>query len=277
VRVLALYPDGDDDVLNPQLMFYAAAARYSLPEFFAGVDTIILTILQPQSIDVDAKMEPSVTVIHAELDEFIAVFHAACTEALSPTPRLKRGPHCRFCPAKPICPEHTKPLLDLAQFAAPTLRDTLVASLAPPPDRVAYLEVLARGLALIDAIKDISKSLHDQAKAALENGDVVSGFTLSAGRAERHWRDDERTAIAALEGLGLTRDDIITKELRSVKQIELKAKSHGLKIPQELIVSRRSGVSLVRSENVREPVRGRDETARLFSAALKAFQEVGKT
>src|SRR5262245_41951242 len=30
VRVPALYPDGNDDVLNAQLMFYAAAARHSL-------------------------------------------------------------------------------------------------------------------------------------------------------------------------------------------------------------------------------------------------------
>ena len=47
VRVLALYPDGDEDVINAQLLFYAAAARHSLPEFFAGVDNIVLTILQP--------------------------------------------------------------------------------------------------------------------------------------------------------------------------------------------------------------------------------------
>ena len=47
VRVLALYPDGDEDVVNAQLLFYAAAARHSMPEFFAGVDNIVLTILQP--------------------------------------------------------------------------------------------------------------------------------------------------------------------------------------------------------------------------------------
>ena len=31
VRVLALYPDGDDDVINAQLLFYTAAARHSHP------------------------------------------------------------------------------------------------------------------------------------------------------------------------------------------------------------------------------------------------------
>ena len=34
VRVLALYADGDEDVVNAQLLFYAAAARHSMPEVF---------------------------------------------------------------------------------------------------------------------------------------------------------------------------------------------------------------------------------------------------
>jgi hypothetical protein len=61
--------------------------------------------------------------------------------------------------------------------------------------------------------------------------------------------------------------------MRSPKQVEIRAKARGLKVPQEFIVSRRSGTSLVRSENVRVLVPGRGETARLFSATLKAFQE----
>src|SRR6516165_7628210 len=78
VRVLALYPDGDEDIINAQLAFYAAAARHSLPEFFAGTDEIVLTIMQPMSIEPDAEMVSSVAVTHAELDEFIVAYRAAC-------------------------------------------------------------------------------------------------------------------------------------------------------------------------------------------------------
>jgi hypothetical protein len=264
VRVLALYPDGDEDVLNPQLLFYAAAGRYSLPEFFAGVDNIVLTILQPQSIEPDAEMVSSAEVTHAELNEFIAVYRAACEEALSPTPRLECGPWCRFCAAKPICPEHTKPLLDFAQLMVPVP--------ATPPSKDAYLRLLAAGLDLIDAVKDIRTALHDQAKRALEQGNSVPGYVLTAGRAERHWRDDEPTAIAALQRLGLSRDDVIAETMRSVKQIEIRAKARGLKIPQEFISSHRSGVSLARCENAHAPVPGRGELARSLSEALEAFQ-----
>jgi len=155
VRVLALYPAGDEDIINSQLLFYAAAARHSLREFFVGVDKIVLTIVQPQSIEPDAEMVSSVTITHAELDEFIKAYRAACDEAVSAAPRLARGDWCRFCPARPICPLHTAPLLDLGQFA-----------LAASPSKEAYLQVLADGMNLVDAIKDLRVALHDQAKCA---------------------------------------------------------------------------------------------------------------
>jgi hypothetical protein len=226
VRVLALYPDGDEDVINAQLLFYATAARHSLPDFFAGVDEVVLTILQPMSIEGDAEMISSVTVTHAELDAFVEVYRAACAEARAPAPRLAKGTHCRFCAAPPVCPAHTGPLLDLAQLAVPTL--------PPFVEKEAYLRVLAEGLELVDAIKDMRTALHDQAKRALENGDRVPGYALSAGRAERHWRD-ENAAIGALIRLGLARGDVLAETMRSPKQVELRAKARGLKVPTELI------------------------------------------
>jgi hypothetical protein len=271
VPVFALYPDGDEDIINAQLAFYAAAARHSLPKFFAGVDEIVLTILQPMSIEADAEMVSSVMVTPAELDAFVTIYRAACEEALAPAPRLQRGDWCRFCSARPICPAHTGPLLDLAQFTVPTPPD-FGGIFAAPAAKETYLQVLADGLELVDAIKDIRTALHDQAKHALQNGDNVPGYALSAGRAERHWHD-ENTAIGALIRLGLARGDVIAETVRSPKQVELRAKTRGLKVPAELIASRRSGVSLVRSENAHVPLPGRNEIARSFSAALEAFQK----
>jgi hypothetical protein len=268
VRVLVLYPDGEEDVINAQLQLYAAAARHSHPEFFAGAENVELTILQPVTTEADAEMASSVTVTHAELDEFIVAFRTACEEALSGAPRLERGDWCRFCPARPICPAHTRPLLDLSQFVVPTPPRT-------PADKTAYLRALADGLDLVDAVKDIRTALHDQAKRALENGDVVPGYVLSAGRAERHWHD-ESAAIDALIRLGLTRDDVVAETMRSPKQVEIRAKARGLKVPQELIASHRSGSSLVRCENARAPVPGRSEIVPSFSAALEIFQKGGR-
>lgn len=264
VRVLALYPDGDDDVINAQLLFYGVGTRHSLPDFVRGVDKIVLMILQPTSIEPDAELVSSVTIAHDELDAFTTVYRAVCEEALSPAPRLARGDWCRWCVARPICPLHTGPLLDLALFAVPTA--------APPATDGAYLQLLADGLNLVDALKDMRAALHDQAKLALENGYAVPGYVLTAGRAERRWRDDEPTAIAALQSLGLSRDDVVAEAMRSPKQVELRAKARGLKVPSEFIVSTRSGTSLTRVENVHAPMPGRSELVRSFAEALTAFQ-----
>jgi hypothetical protein len=235
VRVTAFYADGDDVILNSQLLFYAVGARHSVPKFFAGVENITLTILQPQSIEPDAEMVSSVEVTHAELDEFITVYGAACAEALAPAPRLARGDWCRFCRARSICPAHTAPLLDLSKFMMPA-----------PGSASGY-------------------------------GDTVPGYALSTGRAERRWHN-ETAAIAALWRLGPDYDDIIIETMSSPKQVEVRAKARGLKVPPKFIGSRRSNVSLLRCENAYAPVPGRSEIARSFSAALeKALQEVGLT
>jgi Protein of unknown function (DUF2800) len=262
VRVFAVRQDGGDEVLNAQLMFYAAAARNTFTSL-ANCKHFVLTILQPQSAETDAEMVSSVAVTGEELDEFIVAYRSICEQALSPNPRLARGPWCRFCAAKPVCPLHTAPLLDLAQL------DELLRL----ADKEAYVAVLAHILDLADKTKEIVKAAHDQAKQALENGDNVPGYTLSAGRQLRNWRDDKAATVAALQAIGLTRADIVDEEIRSPKQVELRAKARGLKIPTEFIVSSRSGVSLVRAENARAPALGRVELAQSFSEALKAFQE----
>ena len=145
------------------------------------------------------------------------------------------------------------------------------------PSKEAYLQLLAAGLNLVDAVKDIGKALHDQAKRALENGDLVPGYALSAGRAERHWRDDEATTIAALERLGLGRDDIIAEAMRSPKQVELRAKARGLKVPPEFIVSRAPASRWCAPRTHTPRCLAGTRLVRSFSEALEALQGGGNT
>ena len=154
MRVLALYPDGDEDVINAQLLFYAAAARHSLPEFFAGVENIVLTILQPQSIEPDAEMVSSVEVTHAELDEFIAVYPrglrgGALGSAAAGTGRLvplsaRRNRSARSIPSRcSISPS---------------------SWCRPPAQGLTTCRCSLAAWTLVDAVKDIGTALHDQAK-----------------------------------------------------------------------------------------------------------------
>ena len=152
---------------------------------------IVLTILQPVSIEPDAEMVSSVTVTHAELDAFIAVYRAACEEALSRSAAPGAGRLVPFLRGKTNLPgAHRSAARSRAIRGADAT--ACAGSTGLPTCRL-----LADGLDLVDAIKDIRTALHDQAKRALENGDHVPGYALSAGRAERHWRD-ENAAIDAL-------------------------------------------------------------------------------
>jgi hypothetical protein len=71
------------------------------------------------------------------------------------------------------------------------------------------------------------------------------------------------------------KSDLGIPRTQKICQSSVRAKARGLKIPDELIISRRTGVSLVRDKNVRIPVPGRDEIVRSFSGALTAFQKEG--
>ena len=90
---------------------------------------------------------------------------------------------------------------------------------------------------------------------------TVEGLQQKAGVAKikiGHWHDETAIAVTLIN-LGLARDDVLVETLRSPKQVEIRAKARGLKVPSEFIVSHPSGVSLVRSENARAPVPGRSE------------------
>ena len=97
-------------------LFYAAAARHSFPEFFAGVDRH-----RPDdpaaAVDRAGRRDGLLRQGDARRARRV---HRALPRGLrggaQDRPRLERGDHCRFCPARPICPAHTGPLLDLAQF-----------------------------------------------------------------------------------------------------------------------------------------------------------------
>ena len=84
----------------------------------------------------------------------------------------------------------------------------------------------------------------------------------------RDWHDEAAAAVTLHQARARPRRRP-RRNVRSPKQVEIRAKARGLKVPNEMIVSHPSGVSLVRSENARAPVPGRSELVRTFSAALQ--------
>ena len=265
VRVLALYPDGDEDVINAQLLFYAAAARHSFPEFFAGVDNIVLTILQPQSIEPDAEMVSTVEVTHAELDEFIAVYRAACEEALSEAPRLERGAWCRFCAGEADMPGAYRPLLDLAQFVVPAPprrpRRKPTCRCSPPAWTSSMRSRTSARRCTIRRSAPLRAATSCPATRSRPAAPCAIGAMMNLPRSPRC----RASASAAMTSS--------PRRCARQNKSSFAPKRAASKFPTELIVSHPSGVSLVRGENARAPVPGRDELVRSFSEALEAFRK----
>ena len=219
------------------------------------------------SIEPDAEMVSSVAVTPAELDDFVAVYRAACGKrsrlrrACSGAPgavSARRGRSARRIPVR----------CSISRSSRCRRRDAVRARRT----RTCRRSPTAWTSSTRSRTSARRCTIRLSARSRMATSCLATRFrpaAPSAIGATRH------AAIGALDRLGLSRDDVLAETMRSPKQVELRAKARGLKVPTELIVSRRSGVSLVRSENARAPVPGRGEIARSFSAALEAFQEGG--
>ena len=137
--------------------------------------------------------------------------------------------------------------------------------------------MLADGLELVNAVKDMRTALHDQAKRALQNG-RSSARLRALGRPRRaplarRERRDCRAAPASASPTTLS-----WKSRQCARQAGgARAKARDFRVSRDLIVSRCSGVSLVRIENAHVRVRGRVENLHDLSPRHSRHSKEGTT
>lgn len=195
---------------NEQGLFYAAAAMktHELQWAFEEVTEIEIIIVQPPAI------RRWVTTFK-RLDGFIADLQDAVATALRPDPPAEMGEWCRWCTAKPICPQ-------MNGAAERALRVKLEAiDIAPAMKMVPLLE------SWIAEVKSL-------AQRTLEDNVPVPGFKLVPKRATRVWAN-ESEARAHLLVRGLQESEIT--EMRSVAQIEKVLKKRKIDMPEVTWVS----------------------------------------
>lgn len=204
---------------NEQLMFYAAAARRTLPWAFKGVKEVELVIVQPPDVR-------RWTTTLARLDRFEAELSAAVAAASLPDAPLKDGEHCRWCAAKPLCPLQTG-----------AVERALHQQLATLP-----VETISEWLTKADQIEDWVKDLRALAFQLLMEGTDVPGWKLVPKRATRQWSKDERWTAEALQGLGV--EDPFEKKLMSPAAVEKLLKKAKIELPSDMVVALSSGDTL---------------------------------
>jgi len=216
---------------NPQLMFYAAAAMRtpSLAWVFDGAKEVECIIVQPPSIKRWVTSFDRLRMFEREL-----VF--AVKQSEKPDAALHAGEHCRWCAAKPICPQMTG------------AADRALAK------QVKELNTKELGLALVkaDMLEEWIKDLRALAIQVLEKNGEVPGYKLVQKRGTRQWIDEQK----AIEHLSmfLTESEVIERSLVSPAQAEKKLKKLKLSLGEGLVTSVSSGTTLAPVDDPRPAV-----------------------
>jgi hypothetical protein len=200
---------------NPQLMFYALAALRSNHWAFRDAASIELVIVQPPYV---RRWTTDVPRLLSFEDELRSALRLAELE----NPPLAVGSHCRFCPAKVMCPKQNGEIDRLVRQRLEALSN----------------EELGRALELADMLESFSKSARDLVQQKLTAGLPVPGWKIVPKIARRQWTN-ESDAWAALVAAGAPESEL--KELRSVAQIEKVLKKHKIALPAEVVTQVSSG------------------------------------
>lgn len=167
---------------NKQLMYYA----YGLVQHYPEVRRVILHIVQPRAFNPDGLVRS--WEISAEdlcnwvYDELVPAMQRAGRDET-----LDAGEHCRFCPAKLLCP-----LLSSLFGAAATFN----------PKAIPSLDAQSLGLSWrrIAGVKMYLKALEEEAFRRAKRGDDVAGVKLVHKKANRVFRPEAAPIFEAKFG-----------------------------------------------------------------------------
>jgi hypothetical protein len=234
-----------DAVENPQLLFYAAAAMRTeaCKWVFEGATEIECVIVQPPFIRRWVTDKARVVSFERELAKAVKI-------AQQDDAPFATGEHCRWCTAKPVCPQMTG--------AVDRVMKQQLAAL--PAEQIgAYLKQA-------DLLEDWIKDLRALAFDMLDKGAPVPGYKLVAKRGTRHWVD-EKKAAHVLDSIGA--ENLFDVKLKSVAQMEKHLKTSGRTIPPELISIISSGSTLAEESDPRPAVL---QIGKQLTAALSKLQ-----
>ncbi len=232
---------------NPQLMFYAAAAMRTEETkwAFKDIEEIEMVIVQPPQVKRWVTTPARIAQFEKDLVKAVKL-------AQQPNAELKIGDHCRWCAAKPICPQMT----GAVDRALKTSIDGLDA-----PTISAYLKNA-------DMLEQWITDLRALALQMLDSGAKLPDYKLVAKRAIRQWTDEDKAKVA-LFAYGLTESEVMETSVISPAKAEKALKKRKLALPDDLVVAISSGNTLASVDDPRPEVL---QIGKQLTAALSKLQ-----
>ncbi len=185
---------------NPQIMYYAFGLLRHHPE----VKRVVLRIIQPRGYHPDGAVrvwETTADYIRTWADQELrpAMLRTEFDNDLD------AGPHCRFCPAKLVCP-----LMESLFGAAMTCDPKKLINLTD--------DALGRSWYYLPVLKMYAKAMEEEAFRRLNSGRLLGdgGPKLVNKKADRVWKPGSIEILKSKFG-----DDVMTKPvLKTPAQIE---------------------------------------------------------
>ena len=235
-------------VENDQLLFYARAMQNDHPEWFEGVERVVLAIMQPK-VDSDGPdvWYTDTARMHRfalELQDVVATAREKGEEA-----HMERGDWCTFATCKAICPLWAGRTMLLAE----KLAAAKVKTNDGKPSARDLGDDLPELLELAEIAEDWAKQLRSTAHAYLEDGGKVEGWKLVEKRSSgRDWAMDEEDVVKWFRNRRFKLDEYMPRKLLTPPQAEKLLKGADRELPEDLFVKRpSSGSAMARSTSTR--------------------------
>ena len=203
---------------NKQLMFYAAGAVASHPEW--DVASIELVIVQPRGPFPDPVSRWEMPLW--QLIDYPAQINAAIVDALSDNPTFEPGDHCRWCPAAEICDVREKRFMEAAQLDFAGVAEITSVAKLPELD----LAYAAKVLVGFDHLSAWVQSIRERVEARMLAGETVPGMKVVERIGRRKWSADEEEVVGYLTIMhDLDKNEIYPRKLVTITEAEKQLKS----------------------------------------------------
>lgn len=227
---------------NKQLLYYGLGAVYmvmdkkkKLSTYFAKKRLeLTMTIVQPRAEHPEGPIR-SWTIDANRLLEFEEYLQKTVKYSIENPDDFVSGSHCRFCPAKEVCPE-------LNRTDQEALEEIDYLKLQANPKDLTPDE-FAEALASCDVLEDVIKRHRKYAVKLLESGSQIPGWQMIPTRATRRWSDESKLRHH-LESLSLDPQRMASLASLSPTQLENVLSESDWQSVQHLVVQESNGTRL---------------------------------
>lgn len=221
---------------NPQARLYAYGA-YTQYSLIYDITAVRSTIIQPR---LDSVSTEELTV-----DELLQW----CEQEVRPKALLawngegdySSGEHCKFCRAKSVCRKRAEEALEALKYdfaVSPILTDEEIPTILP----------------LLDKLTAWAKDVQEYAFQRALDGYKFDGYKLVEGRSNRKY-SDEAVVTSVLLNSGLQIEDIFTKKLKGISDLEKTlGKARFTELLGEYVVKPQGKPTLVPETDKREEI-----------------------